>query len=228
MRARSIAALTACRTRASSNGGRDTLKTRPNEKLTGYEITASVGSRATSGVIVGEMPATSRSPLTRPANFVVGSSTTATMKRPRCGGPPIDGGKASFRSKIHRSPAWRSRKTKGPLPRGAVAKASRRKSARGTFPRRCSGTMGSSQSTVGRSGSGRRATSVSVVSSRTSTRSSQANSLARGDPVAGSRTASRVKATSCAVVGVPSCQRSAGSSEKVTARRSGDQLHRRA
>ncbi len=161
------------------------------------------GRAATSGAIVGEMPATSRSPLTRPANLVVGSSTTATMKRPqRAAGRPATRGRhrCGRRSSARRRGA--ARKTNGPLPTGAVAKASRRKSARGTVPEPVLGDDREfAEDRWEASASGRRATSVSVVSSCTSTRSSQASSPARGEPVAGSRAASRVKATSRAVVG---------------------------
>ena len=53
-----------------------------------------VGSRCASAAIVGAIPAKSRSPLARPANFVVGSSTTAITSSRIRGGPPRAAGKS--------------------------------------------------------------------------------------------------------------------------------------
>src|SRR5512138_2587969 len=108
MRRRSIAAAIAFRTRTSSNGGRTALNTMPFDTSTGYETTRSDGSRDTSAAMVGAMPATASSPLTSPANFVVGSSTTATTSRSTVGGPPSSAGKLGTRSKTQRRPAHRA------------------------------------------------------------------------------------------------------------------------
>src|SRR6187401_2072993 len=133
MRRRPMAAETALRTRTSSNGGRDVLKTTALASRTGYEITRNAGSRDTSDAIVGAMPATASSPLTRPANFVVGSSTTAITSRGIVGGPPSADGKFGTRSRTQRRPAPRDRNRNGPLPTGFRLYGARRISDRGTF-----------------------------------------------------------------------------------------------
>ena len=68
--------------------------------------------------MLGAMPATSRSPLARPANLVVGSSTTLMTRPERLGGPPSSAGNSSFRRNTQRSPARRSTNRNGPFPTG--------------------------------------------------------------------------------------------------------------
>ena len=102
------------------------------------------------------------------------------------------------------------RSGKGRCQPGCTAKLSARIEARGTRARRCAGTIGSSQRSSGKRGCGVSKRSVTVESFSTVTLVSADRSEARGNPVAGSRAASSVKATSRAVVGTPSSQRSAG------------------
>ena len=136
-------------TRTSSNGGRDALNTIPFETRTGYETTRSDGSRETSDAIVGAMPAMASSPLTSPANFVVGSSTTATTSRATFGRAAKLRGKSGERSKTQRRPASRERKRNGPLPTGSCCTAPVACPRGGRSASRCEGRIGSSASTGG-------------------------------------------------------------------------------
>jgi hypothetical protein len=98
------------------------------------------------------MPATASSPLTRPANFVVGSSTTAITSRGIVAGPPSAEGK-SRRARAPIAPASRDESETVRCPRVEVVRR-RRMSARGTFASRCAGTIGSSARTGGKPGGG--------------------------------------------------------------------------
>src|SRR5260221_2430675 len=180
MRCRWMDNATARRTRASSTGARVVLKQSDVPNNTGYDTIRSVASRAATSDIVGELPATSSSPLASPANYVVASSTTATTNPASAGGPPSDAGNLSLRAKVQRAPRCRDTKRNGPLPRGASLNAAMRIEDRGTDASRCAGTIGSSASSGGSPGGAVRNGGARVGSSAATPGAGPAGAAPRG------------------------------------------------
>src|SRR5207302_221814 len=138
------------------------------------------------------------------------------------GGPPRAAGNVESATKTQRRLGSCATKRNGPFPTGCRFHAARRSSARGIESSTWAGRIARSVSTSGipRCAWANRMTTVESLGSFTNATS--AKSAVRGYPVAGSRAAESVHATSRAVVGVPSCQRTPGCSRNTRLFRSAD------
>ena len=177
------------------------------------------------------MPATSSSPLARPANFVVASSTTATTK-PRAARAVrrATAGKRSLRAKVHRAPRCRLDEAEGTIADRRVVERRRAHRAARDAAEQMRGNdrqLGEERRADRDCGRAIAEHERRVVGGDRGVERRQLGG-ARDSPWPDPSRRGSVKATSRAVVRTPSCQRRSGASESVSVRRSSLQRQRRA